>query len=206
MYKKIIIIASIIITIIAIVYFCTYDKGEVLVNYENNLETDDGENIYEDDNISNNSEELSNNENVNIIENNNIQDNVNTTETDIIGNLNIEKIGLNAPIKQGSTSDVLSKYVGHIEDTPTFDGNVGLAAHNRGNIYSYFSRLNELEEGDKIIYKTNYWEREYIVDKVTTILETDWSMLKNTNENRLTLITCIRNRPNQRLCVQAIEN
>ena len=38
------------------------------------------------------------------------------------------------------------------------------------------------------------------------ILETDWSMLQETKENKLTLITCIKNRVNQRLCVQAVES
>lgn len=39
----------------------------------------------------------------------------------------------------------------------------------------------------------------------TVIDETDWSYLKETEDNRITLITCVRNRPNKRLCVQAIE-
>lgn len=39
----------------------------------------------------------------------------------------------------------------------------------------------------------------------TIIYETDWSYLEETEDNRITLITCVRNRPNKRLCVQAIE-
>ena len=49
-------------------------------------------------------------------------------------------------------------------------------------------------------------ERKYKVNQKKDILETDWSMLQETKENKLTLITCIKNRVNQRLCVQAVES
>lgn len=124
---------------------------------------------------------------------------------EIIGNLIIDKISLNAPIKDGSTNEILSNYIGHIEDTAIYNGNIGLAAHNRGNEKAYFSRLNELENGDKIIYSTNYGDKQYEVVDKKEILETDYFILNNTKENELTLITCIKNRPNQRLCVQAKE-
>jgi len=37
------------------------------------------------------------------------------------------------------------------------------------------------------------------------IYETDWSMIENTEDNRITLITCVENREEYRLCVQAKE-
>jgi sortase (surface protein transpeptidase) len=43
------------------------------------------------------------------------------------------------------------------------------------------------------------------VDSVTEIAETDWGMLGRTQDNRITLITCISGKPALRLCVQAIE-
>ena len=63
---------------------------------------------------------------------------------DILGNLIINKINLNAEVKEGSSNEVLKDYIGHIEETAKYDGNVGLAAHNRGNEHSYFARINEL--------------------------------------------------------------
>lgn len=81
----------------------------------------------------------------------------------------------------------------------------GLAAHNRGGEFAYFARINELEEGNIITYQTKFYKRQYKVDKIQAIFETDWSLLKNTEENKLTLITCITNKRNQRLCVQATE-
>lgn len=129
----------------------------------------------------------------------------NTQQDEILGKLIINKISLNGEVKEGCSSEILEEYIGHIEETSKFDGNVGLAAHNRGNKYSYFSRINELDNGDEIIYQTRYGTKKYIVTNKKEILETDWSMLKNTKENKLTLITCIRNKVNQRMCVQAIE-
>ena len=126
-------------------------------------------------------------------------------EENILGTLIIEKIDLKAPVKEGSTQEILKEYIGHMPETSKYDGNVGLAAHNRGNEYSYFARINELSKGDKIIYKTKFYERIYIVTSKVVIYDTDWSYLQATNDNRITMITCIKDKPNQRLCVQAIE-
>lgn len=124
---------------------------------------------------------------------------------DVLGILAIEKIGLNATVKEGSNNTILKDYIGHIEDTSIYDGNIGLAAHNRGNKYSYFARINELEIGDIITYKTKFFTRQYKVDNIQAIFEEDWSLLKNTTDNKITMITCIANKKNQRLCVQAVE-
>jgi len=123
----------------------------------------------------------------------------------VLGILTIEKIGLNATVKEGTSNEILLNYIGHIEETAIYDGNVGLAGHNRGTENSYFARINELENGDIIKYKTKFFDRTYIVDNIQVIYETDWSLLEPTEENKLTLITCITNKRNQRLCVQATE-
>ena len=124
---------------------------------------------------------------------------------DTIGILEISKIDLEGPIKEGSTSEVLRNYIGHIENTSWINGNVGLAAHNRGNTYSFFARINELNIGDEIRLKTNDMEKIYKVCLKEVIEETNWKYLENTNDNRVTLITCIKDKPNLRLCVQAKE-
>ena len=122
---------------------------------------------------------------------------------DVLGILSIEKIGLKATVKEGSKSDTLEEYIGHIEETAKYDGNIGLAAHNRLNQYSYFARINELDEGDIISYKTKFGIKEYEVSKKSVIFETDWRVLEDDGTNKLTLITCIAGKSNQRLCIQA---
>lgn len=45
--------------------------------------------------------------------------------------IEIPKINLVATIEEGTTEQTMNKYVGHFESTEKWDGNVGLAAHNR---------------------------------------------------------------------------
>lgn len=119
--------------------------------------------------------------------------------------IEIPKINLKAEVSEGTDAEVMDKYIGHFEETPEYIGNVGLAAHNRGYPVNYFKDLKLLELGDKINYKCFDKSKTYVVDKIKIIKDTNWEMLRNTEENRLTLITCIENEPEYRLCVQAIE-
>ena len=52
---------------------------------------------------------------------------------------------------------------------------------------------------------TNTINRIYEVTKNKIIKDTDIDVLENTEENILTLITCVENEPNYRRCVQAEE-
>jgi len=97
------------------------------------------------------------------------------------------------------------EFVGHFETTSKWDGNIGLAAHNRGYPINYFSKINELVEGDEIIYKTDLGIKKYLVKTSVIIEDIDWSYLQATEDNRITLITCVANEPTKRLCVQGIE-
>lgn len=122
-----------------------------------------------------------------------------------IWQINIPKIELSADISNGTDKETLNKYVGHFIETPIEDGNIALAGHNRGYNVNYFSRLKELREGDEIIYIHNEINRIYEVTKNKIIKDTDIDVLENTEENILTLITCVENEPNYRRCVQAEE-
>ena len=99
----------------------------------------------------------------------------------------------------------MREYVGHFENTVFWKGNIGLAAHNRGFPINYFEKVKDLKIGDEIIYKTPYGQRVYVVNLSIIIEQTDWSYLQETDDNRITLITCVSNKPEHRLCVQAIE-
>ena len=70
---------------------------------------------------------------------------------------------------------------------------------------NYFEHLKELDIGDIIIYKTESGTKKYKVDVITIIEDTDWSYLEETKENKITLITCVENKPQKRRCVQGIE-
>lgn len=123
-------------------------------------------------------------------------------EEKVIGVIKIDKIDFEGLVYEGTSLDTLAKGVGHFESTSFFDGNVGLAAHNSDK---YWAKLHTLEVGDEITYVSFIGTRNYKVSSIEKISETDWSKLSNTNSNILTLITCVKDKPAQRLCVQAVE-
>lgn len=49
----------------------------------------------------------------------------------IIWSIEIPAINLTAEIGEGTTDETMNKYVGHFTNTEFWQGNVGLAAHNR---------------------------------------------------------------------------
>ena len=117
----------------------------------------------------------------------------------------IPKISVEAEISEGTSGEVMNKYVGHFEETSKSIGNIGLAAHNRGYEVNYFAQLKKLKQGDEIIYKYYDFEKTYTIVENVIIKDTDWSCLEEKGVNRITLITCVENEPEYRRCVQGIE-
>ena len=130
---------------------------------------------------------------------------VEITEKTEIWQIEIPKISLIAQISEGTTNEVLNQYVGHFENTSKEQGNIGLAAHNRRYDVNYFKDLKLLEEGDEIKYTHNEFQKIYEVEKCRIIKDTEWEFLEETEENMLTLITCVENQPEYRRCIQAVE-
>lgn len=123
----------------------------------------------------------------------------------VIGILEIPIIELLAPIQEGTSESILNEAIGHFSESAFWNGNVAFASHNRSKYVQYFENIHKLQPGDKIIYKTKLGTRIYSVYESVTIEDTDWSVIENTNENIVTLITCINDKPDNRLCVKAKE-
>lgn len=121
-----------------------------------------------------------------------------------IGVLRIPTINLKVTAFDGDTFTAMKKGVGHLPSTSCWNGNIGLVGHNRGT-NDYFGDLKKLEIGDEMTYTTNLGTRTYVVKYITKISDTDWSRLQYTSDNRLTLITCVEDVPDKRLCIQAVE-
>ena len=119
--------------------------------------------------------------------------------------ITIPKISLKAEISEGTSKEIMDKFVGHFEETTKTSGNVGLAAHNRGYDINYFANIKQLVEGDEIIYKYYEFEETYIVTENKIIKDTDWEPLEDTQKDKITLITCVENEPKYRRCIQAIQ-
>ena len=119
-----------------------------------------------------------------------------------LGMLKVPKLSLNVKVYESENN--LEKGVGHFTDTAVFTGNVAIAGHNRG-VNSYFGEIHNLKAGDEITYTTKLGTKKYAVTSVRKINAADFSFLRETQDNRLTLITCVKNEPNFRWCVQAKE-
>ena len=164
--------------------------------FENSLEKIIPDNIEVELKISdNNISELAKNQTIVVDESTNIHN---------IWQIEIPKINLVAPISDGTSTNIMNEYVGHFEETPKENGNIGLAAHNRGYPVNYFQDLKLLQVGDLIIYTCNGTISKYSVSETGIIKDTDWSKLENTNQDKLTLITCLENEPEYRRYVQAV--
>lgn len=145
-----------------------------------------------------------------VTENVEVPENIETIINDIVipddavGMLNIPKISVNRPILEGHSLEVLKNGLGHVDETAYWRGNIGILGHNGGNA-GYFKDLTKLVIGDTISYTTEEGTRTYKVSEIVQIDDTDWSYLAKTKDNRITLITCVKNVPEKRLCVQATE-
>ena len=140
--------------------------------------------------------------NYNIVMSEQQQNSINTQNS---WQIEIPKINLVAPIAEGTSVDIMNEYVGHFEETSRDKGNIGLAAHNRGYKVNYFKDLKLLEKGDLIIYTYNGQVSKYSIVEIGVIKDTDWSKLENSNQDKITLITCLENEPEYRRYIQAIK-
>lgn len=120
----------------------------------------------------------------------------------VVGIITIDKINFKGLIYEGTNLSILKMGVGHFSSSPFFNGNVCLAAHNTSN---FWANLKNLSIGDIIEYTSFLGKKTYSVFNYKIIDETDFSLLKDTDKNIITLITCVKNQHTKRLCVQANE-
>ena len=88
--------------------------------------------------------------------------------------------------------------------TSIWEGNVAIAGHNRG-VNNHFGKIHTLDIGDTIKLTTQLGTRSYEVYSVSKIGVDDTSVLSDSTENIITLVTCVMNQPDYRWCVQARE-
>lgn len=119
-----------------------------------------------------------------------------------LGTLNIPAIGLSVKVYQGTDADALRKGAGHFASTSIWEGNVAIAGHNRG-VNNHFGKIHTLDIGDTIKLTTQLGTRSYEVYSVSKIGVDDTSVLNDSTENIITLVTCVMNQPDYRWCVQA---
>ncbi len=121
-----------------------------------------------------------------------------------LGTLKIPTLGLSVKVYQGTDTDALRKGAGHFANTSIWEGNVAIAGHNRG-VNNHFGKIHTLDIGDTIKLTTKLGTRTYEVYAVYKVSVEDMSVLNDSSENIITLVTCVMNQPDYRWCVQARE-
>lgn len=126
-------------------------------------------------------------------------------ENGAVGYISIPAIGVSKYYAwEGETTQSMKKGLGHFTGTSVWDGNCCFCGHNRGAKYVIGS-IKDLQLGDIIEYTTSQGTRTYEVQVVVAIRNDDWSYIRETSDNRITLITCVAGDASQRWCVQAVQ-
>lgn len=113
---------------------------------------------------------------------------------ELLGKIEIRRLGLEAPVRHGAGQSVLRSAVGHLPSTAlpaSSRGNVVLSAHRD----SFFAPLKAVQAGDLIELSAALDHdrrviRRFEVTGTSVVAEDDLSVLESSPEPELTLITC----------------
>jgi sortase A len=109
-------------------------------------------------------------------------------EGDVLGRIEIPRLGMTVAILEGTAPQTLKLGVGHIEGTalPGASGNVGIAGHRD----TYFRALQDIRDKDEIQIQTATGLSRYEVDSLQIVAPSDVGVLAPTAESSITLVTC----------------
>ena len=117
---------------------------------------------------------------------------------DFVGTLVVQRLGRRVGIYEGETMANMDKGAGRFSFSGLDFGNMGLIGHNRGRTNGFFDFVRLLEYGDSLVVETSNTTRTYTVSGFHLIEETDFSLLSDFGDNRLTLVTCMEYMPGYR--------
>ena len=102
--------------------------------------------------------------------------------------LRVPKASIEVPILEGTDDLILNRGVGHIAGTslPGQPGNIAITGHRDG----FFRGLKDITTGDTIEVVRHNQTDKYLVRNIKIVLPSDTSVLKQTDDSTLTLITC----------------
>jgi len=107
---------------------------------------------------------------------------------DVLGRLDIPRLGLSVAVLQGTRSQMLRLGAGHIANTPLpgETGNSAIAGHRD----TFFRDLKDIRGQDEIQFQTATELFRYRVDWVKVVEPEDISVLDPSTDSELTLVTC----------------
>lgn len=102
--------------------------------------------------------------------------------------ISVDSLGIEAQVFSDSIRDALEGGVSHVSGTarPGETGNMAIAGHRDG----FFRRLEDIPIGTEISVTTENHTYTYQVTDISIVDALDISVLDDTGENVLTLITC----------------
>jgi sortase A len=109
-------------------------------------------------------------------------------EGDVIGEIQVPRLGLSVMVVQGDSPASLRHAVGHLPKSalPGEWGNVALAGHRD----TYFRPVRDIQLGDEIRFKTLEHNFEYVVESIEVVAPRDIQVLEVFTGHDLTFITC----------------
>ena len=107
---------------------------------------------------------------------------------DILGVLEVPSVGLKVPLYSTNTELVMDRGAGIIDGMsyPHEPGNIGISGHRDG----YFRVLKDVKIGEKIVLQTLEGEKQFNIDAITIVPIADKTLLRDTDEQSVTLVTC----------------
>jgi sortase A len=107
---------------------------------------------------------------------------------DVIGEMIVPRLKIKTILVQGESSRILRRAIGHLPETPMpgQPGNVAIAGHRD----TFFRPLRDIQPGDDISIMTPDGELQYQVESTEVVLPSDLRVLKPSQGNTLTLVTC----------------
>ena len=117
-----------------------------------------------------------------------VQEAADLREGDLVGKLDIPRIGISVMVLHGIDEDTLIAGAGHVPGTPLpgAEGNVAIAAHRD----TFFRKLERILPGDSIHVATVRQTHEYIVDSTEVVDPENTQVMESRSRPELTLITC----------------
>jgi len=109
-------------------------------------------------------------------------------EGEVVGEIQVPRLGLSAVVVQGDSTASLRHAVGHMAKSalPGEWGNVALAGHRD----TFFRPLRNIQVGDEIRFKTPRHSFRYVVQTIEIVAPADIQVLGASSGHDLTFVTC----------------
>jgi sortase A len=107
---------------------------------------------------------------------------------DVLGEIQIPRLQLNAVVVQGDSNRDLRRAVGHLSESalPGEQGNIVLAGHRD----TFFRPLRNIRVGDDILLRTESSSFAYRVESFAVVAPSNVQALAPSTGHELTLVTC----------------